>query len=74
MKWTPGVLALVTAAVFVALVGIGVAYVVHQDSDQVSGRSRTASVEHAGEPDRRHAVGGPTPSALPAQRPGRRSR
>ena len=36
MKWTPGTLALVTAAVFVTLVAVGVGYVVHQDSGTVS--------------------------------------
>ena len=36
MKWTPGTLALVTAAVFVTLVAVGVGYVVHHDSDTVS--------------------------------------
>ena len=36
MKWTPGTLALVTAAVFVTLVAVGVGYVVHHDSDSVS--------------------------------------
>jgi hypothetical protein len=37
VKRTPGVLALVAAAVLVALVGIGIAYVAHQDSGHVSG-------------------------------------
>jgi len=36
VKWTPGTLALVTAAIFVTLVAVGVGYVVHHDSDTVS--------------------------------------
>lgn len=36
MKWTPGVLALVTAASFTTLVAVGVGYVVHVDPDQAA--------------------------------------
>ena len=36
MKWTPGVMALVTAAVFVTLVAVGVGYVVHSDTQDAS--------------------------------------
>ena len=71
MKWTPGVLALVTAVVFVALVGIGVAYVVHQDSDQVSGgpapRPSSTPISSSGVTP----SGATPPTALPSQRPGR---
>ena len=58
VKWTPGVLALVTAVVFVALVGIGVAYVVHQDSDQVSGGPAPRPSSTADQPVRGHSLGG----------------
>jgi len=36
VRWTPGTLALVTAAVLVTLVAVGAGYVVHHDSDTVS--------------------------------------
>ena len=36
MKWTPGALALVTAACFATLVAVGVGYVVHADPDQAA--------------------------------------
>ncbi len=36
MKWTPGVLALVTAACFATLVAVGIGYVVHADPDQAA--------------------------------------
>ena len=48
MKWTPGTLALVTAAVLVTLVAVGVGYVVHHDSDTVSNPRSTRTTPAPG--------------------------
>jgi hypothetical protein len=64
MKWTPGAMALVTAAVFVTLVAVGVGYVVHSDSDRASLVS-SAALEAA----RSHATPVPASSAPPVVAP-----
>jgi hypothetical protein len=68
VKVTPGVLATVTAAVFVTLVAVGIGYVVHGGGDQVTGDKR---------PTRSTAPASPTPatpsgptSGLPTMVPG----
>jgi Endonuclease/Exonuclease/phosphatase family len=66
VKWTPGVLALVTAACFVTLVAVGVGYVVHSDPDQAA-LVRTEPESTPASPTQTSAV--PTPAVLPA--PGR---
>jgi endonuclease/exonuclease/phosphatase family metal-dependent hydrolase len=65
VKFTPGVLATITAAVFVALVGVGIAYVVSGDDEQVTGdkqpaRSTPASPTAPGSPTGQPTVGVPT--------------
>ena len=74
MKFTPGVLATVTAAVFVTLVAVGIGYVVHSDDDQVSGdqrptRSTPASPTTSPVPPSGTLTTAPT-TAPPTQLPG----
>jgi hypothetical protein len=67
VKWTPGRLALVTAAVLVTLVAVGVGYVVHQDSGTVSNPPPTQTTPV---PSQTPSAGASPSPALPTLVPG----
>jgi hypothetical protein len=60
VKWPPAVMALVTAAVFVTLVAVGIGYVVHSDTQDAS------LVDSAALPTAGRVSGTPVPSRSPA--------
>jgi hypothetical protein len=67
VKWTPGRLALVTAAVLVTLVAVGVGYLVHQDSGTVSNPPPTQTTPV---PSQTPSAGASPSPALPTLVPG----